>query len=256
VTIGTRGGQILVLLVVGHVIADFLVQTDRVAGRKGDCGRTLARHGLLTATTQIAVAAPLLSTALVVGLGLVACVHMALDWGKARLEARCSKSLTLFFADQALHLATLLVLWWVLPAVGAAAEPWWASSTRGLAPYVAAALVVGGLVFNGKGGTAIVRALLDRFASLGTAGEDADLADRLAMGRMVGVLERALLYALVLLGHWGALGLVMAAKSVARYPEMNKPHFADYYLVGTLASLVVALASGVVVAALLGRLVI
>jgi hypothetical protein len=71
------------------------------------------------------------------------------------------------------------------------------------------------------------------------------------MGRVIGVLERFLTLILVLLGQWGALGLVVAAKSVARFRELEDKDFSDYYLIGTLASLLVAVGTGLILHALL-----
>lgn len=49
-------------------------------------------------------------------------------------------------------------------------------------------------------------------------------------------------YAAVLVGHPEAAALVVAVKSVARYPEFTHDRkFAEYFLVGTLLSLLVAL---------------
>jgi hypothetical protein len=59
---------------------------------------------------------------------------------------------------------------------------------------------------------------------------------------------------MVLLGYWSALGFVIAAKSIARFKELDEKGFADYYLIGTLASVLVALLSGVTVNLLLGLL--
>jgi hypothetical protein len=44
-----------------------------------------------------------------------------------------------------------------------------------------------------------------------------------------------------------------AAESIARFRELESKHFADYYLVGTLTSLLVAIASGILVRCVVGR---
>jgi hypothetical protein len=68
-----------------------------------------------------------------------------------------------------------------------------------------------------------------------------------ARGRAIGVLERAMALTLVLLGQYGALGLVVAAKSLARFKALEDREFAEYFLVGTLASLLLALVAGLAV---------
>ncbi len=59
-------------------------------------------------------------------------------------------------------------------------------------------------------------------------------------GRYIGWLERTLLYGLVLAGAPDAAALVIAGKSIARFPEFSKEDFAEYYLIGSLLSLVIA----------------
>ncbi len=77
-------------------------------------------------------------------------------------------------------------------------------------------------------------------------------AAELGRGRLIGVLERAIAVTLVLLGQYGALGLVVAAKALARFRGLEERDFAEYFLIGTLASLLVALGVGVGVRLLLG----
>jgi hypothetical protein len=73
-----------------------------------------------------------------------------------------------------------------------------------------------------------------------------------ARGRAIGILERAVALTLVLLGQYGALGLVIAAKSLARFKALEDREFAEYFLVGTLASLLLALLGGLAVRAAAG----
>ena len=67
----------------------------------------------------------------------------------------------------------------------------------------------------------------------------------LARGRIIGVLERTLALTLVIEGQYGALGLIVAAKALARFRGLEDRDFAEYFLIGTLASLLHAVAVGV-----------
>lgn len=60
-------------------------------------------------------------------------------------------------------------------------------------------------------------------------------------GRMIGVLERALIYVLVLTGEYGLIGFVLAAKSFARFEQLKERAFAEYVLIGTLLSVLLGL---------------
>lgn len=77
-------------------------------------------------------------------------------------------------------------------------------------------------------------------------------------GRWIGILERLIIYILVLGGQAAAAGIVVAAKSILRFPEISsepKQIAPEYVLIGSLASWLVAFGAGVGVAGLLGYLV-
>ncbi len=61
------------------------------------------------------------------------------------------------------------------------------------------------------------------------------------MGRMIGILERALLYILIISGNLPVIGFVIAAKALARFKEMEDKSFAEYFLVGTLTSVTITI---------------
>jgi hypothetical protein len=66
------------------------------------------------------------------------------------------------------------------------------------------------------------------------------------MGATIGVLERLLVVALTPSGGPAAVGFVVAAKTLARFKELRRKRIADRYLLGTMASVTVALVSALV----------
>lgn len=61
-------------------------------------------------------------------------------------------------------------------------------------------------------------------------------------GRIIGMLERVILFALVMLNQFGTIGLIIAAKAFARFKALDKREFAEYVLIGTLLSVGLSLA--------------
>lgn len=62
-------------------------------------------------------------------------------------------------------------------------------------------------------------------------------------GAMIGNLERLLIAILMFYGQYGAIGLVFTAKSVTRFDKITKDaSFAEYYLIGSLYSMICVLA--------------
>jgi hypothetical protein len=69
-----------------------------------------------------------------------------------------------------------------------------------------------------------------------------------AVGSTIGAIERLLVVVLILGRAEVGIGLVVAAKTLARFKQLDERHFAERYLIGTLASITIAVA-----AALLAR---
>ncbi|OPX32421.1 MAG: hypothetical protein B1H09_00460 [Gemmatimonadaceae bacterium 4484_173] len=70
-------------------------------------------------------------------------------------------------------------------------------------------------------------------------------------GRIIGVLERTLVFILFLTGSASAVGFVITAKGLIRFSELNKRDFAEYFLVGTLLSVTGSLIVSIAVKALM-----
>jgi len=141
-----------------------------------------------------------------------------------------------------LELAAVALLLIAAVLVGRLDVPWHVGWRWGWIALLAAAYW-----YACAAGITLVRLVLDLVpvAVRPPAGGIAVPAAELARGRIIGVLERAVVLTLVLLGQFGALGLVLAAKSVARFKSLDDRDFAEYFLIGTLASVLVALLVGV-----------
>lgn len=61
-------------------------------------------------------------------------------------------------------------------------------------------------------------------------------------GAAIGNLERLIMAIFLLLNQYGAIGLILTAKSITRYNKIaTSPAFSEYYLIGTLYSLLATL---------------
>ncbi|MGE5557384.1 MAG: hypothetical protein ACM3WV_02090 [Bacillota bacterium] len=69
--------------------------------------------------------------------------------------------------------------------------------------------------------------------------------ETLKAGRVIGILERWLIVIFILLKQYGMIGFVLTAKSIARFKKFEEPRFAEYYLMGTLYSTLLALLAGI-----------
>jgi hypothetical protein len=96
-------------------------------------------------------------------------------------------------------------------------------------------------------GCYVVALILSKFPVAGESGlRHAGLA--------IGILERIFVLTLVLYGQFTAIILVLAAKSIARFEDLKKREFAEYYLIGTFSSMLFALFVGLATVWLLTQL--
>ena len=93
--------------------------------------------------------------------------------------------------------------------------------------------------------------MLPEPSSYGGAPAKGGRASPSQIGATIGVLERLLIVTFVLTGSTAAVGFVVGAKTLARFRQLDDRDFAEYYLLGTLASVAVALGSGLLAAAAL-----
>ena len=232
---------LLILLVAGHLLGDFAFQSERMAHGKGE-GRYLVGHIGLILGAHLLLLAPLLTWGLVWVVVGVAVVHGLIDLMKA--SGRSWTGLGAFLIDQAAHLVTLLVAWAIVTYGIGIPEVRWSEPVLG--SFVSGAMILGVFAFNTTGGAALVRGVLAMRES--GLEDDEGLA---GSGRLIGILERTLSLILILVGQWAALAILIGAKSIARFDELKDRRFSEYYLIGTLTSLLVAVLNGLVLIAAL-----
>lgn len=138
-----------------------------------------------------------------------------------------------------------------------AALPW--SRVSGIDPD-AALLVLGGLLVQLSTGNVVVRLVLAVTGTVNPARPDRDISVRLKGGRLLGPMERLVILGLGLGGHVTAASLVIAAKALIRWPELQSfrdgsggtdapsiDEVTEYFLVGSFVSWLVSLGTLAVV---------
>lgn len=239
-------GTAFALLLLGHVLGDFVFQTDELAKKKHRLRPLLSHIGIVVGV-HVVTFLPLLTSQTALIVGLIGVFHLLIDAVSARIRHHQDSSAFLFLGDQTAHLLVILVGWvlmdpstWtsapIMTALGGVNRLPWPELTVG-AVYVSA------FVFAHEGGNTLVSEVLP---DEGPESTEEDLE----AGSLIGTLERWIILLLGLAGRWESVALVVAAKSIARFEELKKRAFAEYFLVGTLTSVLVAMGLVVLVSAL------
>ena len=122
-------------------------------------------------------------------------------------------------------------------------------------------------IFSIRGATYIVRGILNKCGALPelvvpegnsvvprtsrVVSETAVDAVEFNRGRWIGNLERILLLVIIADASYESIAFLMAAKSLIRSKDLENREWAEYFLLGTLASVVVALGAGLAIRAIL-----
>lgn len=244
-------GTVFVALLFAHLLGDFLTQTGKlVDGKMHNRPTAFLRHGLHHVLLSLLVLQPFVSprpfggwTVPVVLLGMTV-VHVAIDVWKIRLGASASGAAA-FLGDQALHVGTLLAAAALIAPIRiprSALLPAWIGGVEDL--YAPGAVVVATILGAGW----VIRLLLAPFEPDAVEEGRVELANA---GMVIGWLERALVLLAVVARSPEAVGFVVAAKSIVRFPSLKDRPFAEYFLVGTMLSVLVAVIGGLILLAIL-----
>lgn len=240
--------ETFIALLFAHTLADFVFQNDWMVTHKRS-PLVLGLHGLIVGVTAlVATGAPHLA------LVALALVHVGIDVGKLVLASVWkSGGFGPFIIDQTLHLATLLALTLWLPDLwaqgiwgpgaivtgddgGILGTGFWSEEIAVPVSQLPSVMVLlTGLILATRAGGFAVGLLMEPFAPhLGKGDASKSLP---GAGRVIGYLERGLIFALVLFGQAQGVGLLIAAKSILRFGAVKDDRrLSEYVIIGTLAS--------------------
>ena len=218
--------KIAAVLIAAHVVADLILQTDDLVQRKYRPG-FLVLHGAIHAVCSYMVLQAW--TCWQVPL-FVFIVHSLIDFLKQRFKKDTAAA---FIADQLTHVVSLAGLAWLLVRFS------WAPAFSGVGykPII----VLAGFIATVQGSSFLV----DKVAKRLMDENNLKLDGLINGGKLIGQLERSLIFLFIFIGHPEGIGFLVAAKSILRFEEAKKQRLAEYVLIGTLLSfsLAVALAS-------------
>ncbi len=233
--------QILICLLTAHFLGDFIFQTDADASRKKRVF-ILLKHAFIVAAGGYLLCG-------IWDLWLIPLIlfltHGLIDSVKVRVRKETAYS---FILDQAAHLAviTVIVVAMVHPKMIPISKPsifWVELLGKGFLEFL---IVVSGLVASIRAGGILIELAVKPFTDELEKGQKGTRTNGPSMskgfengGKVIGYLERSLIFLLILTGQPGGIGFLIAAKSILRFGEVKDRQNrleAEYIIIGTLMS--------------------
>ncbi|MCD8363151.1 MAG: DUF3307 domain-containing protein [Lachnospiraceae bacterium] len=236
------------LILLGHILGDFYVQTDKVAEEKRKSMIYMLLHCLLyTIVTGISFCI-LNGYTWKMEILKISCLvyfeHLVVDLMKRECDKKFIKrECVIFLFDQVMHILILFLTVYI----------WGSYSLFRMNDYLTISgldirnctIAVIAMLVCGKPAAVFV-SLVFKTIPATIEREDQETSESstdedIRTGSWIGILEREIILILGLMSQFGAIGFVLTAKSLARFKQLENKSFAEKYLVGTLLSALIAI---------------
>jgi uncharacterized protein DUF3307 len=246
--------KLALTVLLAHLLGDFPLQSSSMVRGKHERIGAYFAHGGVHLLVLILCVAAFVSFQLLTSLWfwiialLYIGVHLGIDRAKQGLvsTARLADSASVFIVDQVFHVGTIVAVAWFLIRPNWStlrAQFSWSAATGD--KVLEAGIVYVAVVF--AGGYLIRYLTRSLTAGIEKPGETEEQVKN--AGMHIGWLERFLVVTAILAQSPSMVGLILTGKSIARFPEL-KERFAEYFLIGTLLSIGLAVLGGLVLAKL------
>lgn len=235
------------LMLLAHSLGDYYFQPARLSEAKSKSIFYVLIHAAIYAATMFSTLLIYYSEAYLYALATASLTHALIDIvkqlvinGRAKagiLTVREERAM--YLADQVLHMAIILACAFFSANAGAGSDATFVSETLPRltnADGYALIGVVTALLSVMKPANVFIRKVLV------TEKPGEAMQTRLRHGGNIGNLERLIIIVFMCLGQYAAIAIVFTAKSIVRFKDFENRSFAEYYLYGTLMSVVTAIA--------------
>lgn len=231
-------------LLIAHFAADFYLQPPVLAEKKTEKYRFLLLHAVIyTVITAVAFFICIPAADIWIPCGIISAAHLLIDWTRIQFDKRHRDPLPLaasLILDQFLHIFIILLTAYSVSSRNGFTL-WNPDCLQRLPLDVMARHILLTMIIITPA-SVVVKAL----SSCASNGSGNTGNERNSVGKLIGILERIIVAALVLTDEISTIGFVLAAKSLARFRQLENKEFAEKYLIGTLSSVAIALGTALV----------
>lgn len=206
--------ETFLVFLLGHLLADYTLQSESLALSKRSSRKSLLLHLVIMAVIYLVLALIFKIDWFVIS--LIIASHLLIDFIKYFLDGKVDERY-LYTIDQVAH---LLILWLI--------AHYYPINMLGLGLYVRWLVLI---LLVSKPANVTFKIFFKRYYQV-------DSSETISgAGALIGTIERLIMLVFISLGEYASMGLILTAKSIARFDKISKDQmFAEYYLLGSLFS--------------------
>jgi hypothetical protein len=231
--------QLLILQFIAHILTDFTFQSDSKAKEKNSAGfrsKYLKWHILISFGVSwiLSFQFYFIFASLAIALS-----HWLIDGFKSFFNKKILIGKYMFFIDQFLHLIFIFLIsyfFYKLFMINAL------FNIPLSAKYLA---IIGTYLICTKPANIFIRELFNLY-DIRLDVKSKGIEDLPNAGKLIGIIERWLVFTFIMLKQYEAVGFLIAAKSILRYKDTETLK-TEYVLIGTMLSFGIAIALGLVI---------
>ena len=242
-----------------HVFADFLLQIRWIIENKRRPRAFLTHIAIVAATAAVLLGAwSYAAHTALKAVAIIAISHALIDWGKLWqsrkpwVHEHPRGKLILFLADQLLHILVIIFTAWYLRE--AWNEGWWSTlPAQSQTQFLTVLCVSAGFILTTRTGSFVIELFMQGFSRSKPEPSSSAISEHVHAepdnsqeteadkglidgGKWIGLLERALIFVLIMAQEFQAIGFLIAAKSILRFQYAKERSHSETVIIGTLAS--------------------
>lgn len=228
-------------LLLAHLLGDFFLQSNKWVAEKEMHRHKSAKFYLHILLHFLLIMLFVWDAAFLPMAMIISVLHGFTDFLKLRFQKNKNRRL-FFFLDQLIHMLVLFSAVVIWENIDLAQFRLFNKSTL---------LIVVAFVFLSEPCSIIVKTFISKWTDFTlTKSETLQTVSLQNAGKIIGILERFLVFIFILTAHWEAVGFLITAKSVFRFSDLKQAQdrkLTEYILIGTLCSFGIAIVTAVLV---------
>lgn len=231
----------VIILLTAHIAGDFYVQTEERRTAKEKTLTGILCNSVMYYLASLVVIIPFISLDMIIAVTLLSVFHFVIDVGKYIYLKRTRKLYdngVTFVWVQMVHIISIIILAYFMYRNGFGLTHFKIVgdifNAFNLEKKAVARVILSLLILHKPTNVMIQNVLVNDIPKVS---RDLLIVPDYKTGRRIGSVERLIMLMFIALDQYSAMGLVLTAKSIARYDKISKDQtFAEYYLLGTLLS--------------------